>query len=724
MEQSHQERLTYCELHAAVDVQFWQELRNKKVKEWKLAEPVVEIAGFLQGSLSSRTVATTSTAVFLRRESFVGSAGDSCVSPGSTFFTATVPGLLKNFGAEAGLESRSAKRFIFSVFIKQVVAPLFFSLTASPEEEEKRWSTTNYAQLAVLTFVDAKHYRFHHRVGFPTASVDSPIFVRQSCLGWGPLVPFTESVASSIHAHCLALVRETAAHGCCPFFAVLDGPTVSFVSFSPHQYTRLTAQGAAFVLCAFDVSAVDHSLSWSLRTVLVCLRLAVPSLSELRIYAVRPGGLDRCLFVECSCAALNSSAVEPAMAKAKTTFTSAENVEDVDWAAELPFLKVIGWQRRNPDMVDLSTMLDPALRADTDTTLNLELMRWRVLPSLELAGLANCKALLLGTGTLGCNVARGLLMWGVRHLTLVDRGSVAFSNLVRQSLFTVEDATSRREKTEAAARALREMIPHVCVNPVTLAIPMPGHRTEPEEAEGVMRDIHRLSELIETHDVVFLLTDSREARWMPTVIAAACGTPVINVALGFDTFVVMRHGVVSPVSQSNVVGAEDTADPSSTPALGCYFCSDVIAPSDTVTMRALDQQCTVTRPGVSSIASAIAVEVLAELYQHPLGFRCPGYRAGSAGDQDGGKCRLGVIPQQIRGSVYFHEVSHLFGERNPFCTACAESLLAEYHTHGAEFLLQCVNSPNLIEEVCGVKALKQKWELEADAMEWSSNDES
>lgn len=126
-----------------------------------------------------------------------------------------------------------------------------------------------------------------------------------------------------------------------------------------------------------------------------------------------------------------------------------------------------------------------------------------------------------------------------------------------------------------------------------------------ESSSQTLSQIEQLTTLIKDHDAIFLLTDSREGRWLPTFLGAVEQKIVINAALGFDNFLVMRHGMIrDPIERR----------------LGCYFCNDVVAPVDSLSSRSLDQQCTVTRPGVSAIASGIVVELLASILNHPLGF--------------------------------------------------------------------------------------------------------
>jgi len=88
----------------------------------------------------------------------------------------------------------------------------------------------------------------------------------------------------------------------------------------------------------------------------------------------------------------------------------------------------------------LKSFIDEATLAENAVNLNIKLMKWRLCPELDIDILQKTKILCFGAGTLGCQLSRNLIGWGVKNITFVDYGKVSYSNPVRQSLFNFEDS--------------------------------------------------------------------------------------------------------------------------------------------------------------------------------------------------------------------------------------------------------------------------------------------
>lgn len=187
----------------------------------------------------------------------------------------------------------------------------------------------------------------------------------------------------------------------------------------------------------------------------------------------------------------------------------------------------------------------------------------------------------------------------------------------------------------------------------------------------------------------------------------------MNVALGFDTYLVMRHGVPFPKGEELVAPAAVVPGTPYVGRLGCYYCNDIVAPMDvssflflaslspdyfraqSLTDRTLDQMCTVTRPGIASIASSTAVELMVSILQHPKGSVLPFSSSPSLTPRrslapsdipivsssqsqpehlvdPATSSPLGIVPHQIRGFLaQFHNLK-ITGQAYDRCTGCSD----------------------------------------------------
>jgi len=208
--------------------------------------------------------------------------------------------------------------------------------------------------------------------------------------------------------------------------------------------------------------------------------------------------------------------------------------------------------------------------------------------------------------------------------------------------------------------------------------------------------ITKLDYLIKSHDVCYLLTDSREARWLPTLMCALYDKLLINVAVGFDSYLVMRHG-----------HGIDAVTKAGGTRLGCYYCSDIVAATNSQRDRSLDQQCTVTRPGLSYIAAGLAVELMVATLHSPLNNQHPGPKVSQEDEE------VLLIPHQIRGSlVSFNQILPSI-PAFPCCTACSIPVVNSYRgDESNNFVTSVCNDSHILEVISGVEAMISKLDID------------
>jgi len=134
--------------------------------------------------------------------------------------------------------------------------------------------------------------------------------------------------------------------------------------------------------------------------------------------------------------------------------------------------------------------------------------------------------------------------------------------------------------------------------------------------------------------------------------------------------------------------------------------------------QTLDQQCTVTRPGVSAITSALLVELFVSILQHPDGAAAP---APVTENPERGDHPLGLVPHQIRGFLSTFSNIPITGRSYDCCSACSDKIVDTYRKDGWDFVQRAINDKEYVEELSGLKEVQRKAEENAASIEWDDD---
>ncbi|XP_030971081.1 ubiquitin-like modifier-activating enzyme atg7 isoform X2 [Quercus lobata] len=670
--------VVFAQFQSAVDEGFWHRFSSLKLNKLGIDDSPIPVTGFY-APCSHPQVSNHLTLLAESLPSESNEQSSTAATSGGNRNRCPVPGILYNTNTIESFHALDKKSLL-----KAEAKKIWDDIHTGKAVED----SAVLSRFLLISFADLKKWTFHYWFAFPALVLDPPatlVDLRRASQY------FSLEEAKSVSAVCNEW-RKSSLTADVPFFLVCIDPNSLATVKHIKDWETCQSDGNKLLFGFYDPCHLPNNPGWPLRNflALISVRWNLKSVRFL-CYRENRGFAD-----------LELSLVGEAL------ITVPQG-----WRDHQCLPNAVGWEQNKGRQVSrcicLAKSMDPTRLAVSAADLNLKLMRWRALPSLNLNALSSMKCLLLGAGTLGCQVARMLMAWGVRKITLVDNGRVAMSNPLRQSLYTLDDCLNGGEyKATAAVKSLGRIFPAVDAEGVVMAIPMPGHPVPSQEEDNVLEDCRRLHDLVDSHDAVFLLTDTRESRWLPTLLCANTNKITITAALGFDSFLVMRHGA-GPFSSND-----------ERQRLGCYFCNDVVAPIDSTANRTLDQQCTVTRPGLAPIASALAVELLVGILHHPQGIFADGELANSS-NSGSSEQPLGVLPHQIRGSLSQFSQMTLVGHSSNSCTACSSTVVSEYRERGMEFTIQAINHPTYLEDLTGLTELMKS--ASSFKLDWDDDDD-
>lgn len=130
------------------------------------------------------------------------------------------------------------------------------------------------------------------------------------------------------------------------------------------------------------------------------------------------------------------------------------------------------------------------------------------------------------------------------------------------------------------------------------------------------------------------------------------------------------------------------------------------------------------------MASALLVETLVSILQHPLGARAPAPKTSTNQhsssvqyERDPPTHPLGLVPHQIRGFLSNFNNMLISGQSYDCCSACSPKITEAYKKGGWEFIKRALTEKDYVTELSGLAEVQRAAEAAANDVEWDSEPE-
>ncbi|GJV56476.1 ubiquitin-like modifier-activating enzyme ATG7 [Tanacetum coccineum] len=494
--------LQFAPFQSSVDEGFWHVLSSLKLNKFKTDESPVSITGFYAPCSNPQV----SSYLTLLGESLPTEPSDDPLTETSrgNRNRCSAPGILYNTNTLEGFHALDKQGLL-----KSEAKKIWEDIRSGKADED----SSVLSRFLVISFADLKKFNFYYWFAFPALVLDPPatlVDLRPASKWFTP-----EEIKCSKYTSFADV----------PFFLVSISSN-SHATIRPlKDFEACQSEGHKILFAFYDPCHLPNNPGWPLRNFLtfISARWNIKKVQFL-CYRENHGFAD-----------LDLSLVGEALIQQSQAWQDQEHVPNA-----------VGWElnkgKRVPRRINLSTTMDPTscgFESKANEMACIAIFGPEHVVWYQVSFVGSWDSWMPG-GTYAYGeccmyvpyLNKSIVAWGVRKITLVDSGKVVMSNPLRQSLYNLEDCLDGGDLKALAAEA----------EGVVMAIPMPGHPVATQEEKNVLDDCRRLHDLVDSHDAVFLLTDTKESRWLPTLLCANANKLIITAALGFDSFLVMRHG--------------------------------------------------------------------------------------------------------------------------------------------------------------------------------------